>query len=260
MRNLKALCVLGAAACLFSTASIASAMTVHSASGLNDEGEAISAQAQLSISGDLLTLTLQNTSAATLRPSSLLTSYYFDVISGAGVRPELELVSATGDVWETSRKDPDVLKQGGADLIARDKKDNTWLFRSFEGVADPFQGFGVSTVGNSDLDPINFNGSIVGGMDYGIYVDEVISQNLNKRLLVKDSVTFVFSGVAGYANSDILSAAAFGFGTSPETILGERPPSEIPPAGVVPEPLTMALFGFGAAGMAGYVRRRIGNR
>ena len=217
----------------------------------------VSVQSELTISGGTLTVKLSNTSSsASLNPADLLTSYYFDIVNASGVRPNLQLSSATGDVWLTSQTQDDVLTVANADLSPRmNKKDDTWQFISLDGSAPLNLGFGVGTVGNSDLSGNNFNGSIVGGMDYALYAGDVSTRNLDGRLLVKDSITFTFTGVSGFDEGDISPDYVFGLGTSPETLFETPPDSQIPPV-VVPEPLTLGLFGLGVVGMGSYIRRR----
>jgi len=60
----------------------------------------VSFDALFDITGDTLTLTLTNTSStASLNPDDTLSSFYFDIMNGSNVRPDLVYVSATGSVY-----------------------------------------------------------------------------------------------------------------------------------------------------------------
>jgi len=112
----------------------------------------------------------------------------------------------------------DSLQTVGANLMAFNAGDNTWQLKSFNPGSNPFNGFGVGTVGNSGLNPNGFNGNITGGMDYSIYAGDVTTSNLDNRLLVKNCITFVFSGLTGYSESHIGGNSAFGLGTAPDSL------------------------------------------
>ena len=214
---------------------------VQTVTGFSGVGTPVSFHANLSIAGDILTIQLYNDSTQSLAPADVLSSYYFDIVNGSNARPTMTYQSATGDVWLTSRTHPDVLQQANANLMALAPGDNTWQFRTMNNALNPFLGFGLGTVGNSSLAPNNFNGNIVGGLDYSIYAGDVTTQNLNNTLLVKDHITFTFSGLTGFSEADISPRAAFGLGTAPDSMI------------TVPEPTTLALI---AAGGAAVLRRR----
>lgn len=236
--------------------------------GTNAAG--LSARATFTVDpGDsnVLRLLLENTSVSpTMAPSELLTSVYFNVLSGTttGTTAPLTYQSASGQVYLALRTMADKPATyvpppppGGtvtypaiptpSNLKAVNPGDNTWQFR--DGMAlvasEPPLAFGVGTVGNSSLSPNNFNGNIVGGRDFGIYVGDVTTQNLNNDLLVKDSANFAFAGFGGFDLSQISPHAVFGFGTGPDCII------------TVPEPGTLSLAAFGLlAGLLTMRRRR----
>ncbi|MHC5174052.1 MAG: PEP-CTERM sorting domain-containing protein, partial [Planctomycetota bacterium] len=116
--------------------------------------------------------------------------------------------------------------------------DGTWQFVDFGAEMLPptinnvTGGFGLGTVGNGAVDN-NFNGSVVGTVDYSIYAPPIDTANLNNVELVRDSATFTFTGVSGYTEADIVDLYAFGLGTAPDSLL-------------IPEPATMALLGMGS--------------
>ena len=230
-----------------------SATLIHTWSGtLPSTSVEASVQAEFTISGDLLTVVLTNTSmslapaSSTLNPADLLTSLYFDIENSLGDRPTLTYVSATGDVYMAAQTTTDALVASDADLMAVDPGDDTWQFKS--GLALPVGGdlltFGIGTAGNSGLDPNGFNGNIVGGFNYGIYAGDISTHNLDGTLLVKETATFRFTGVGGFTEADISSTGLFGFGTEPETVTS------------TPEPGTFAMVGLGLLAMNRVGRRR----
>ncbi len=210
------------------------ATIIQHVEGVSVTGDSVILESQLTISGDILTVRLSNFSmTASNSPDDLLSSYYFDIYNSIGQRPELVLLSATGDVYLTNQTSADTLQTADADLKAVDKKDYTWYFSTFNSAANPYLGFGVGTVGNSTMTN-NFPGNIVGGMDYSIYAGDVATQSLDDRLLVLNSITFTFSGLTGFTESDVLNSAAFGLGTAPESTLM-----------FIPEPSTLTILAGG---------------
>jgi len=238
-----------AVAVMLYAAAPSGASVIQAVEGFSSLGTPVSFQAELTIAENTLTVVLENTSTVTSSaPSDLLSSYYFDIIK-SGSRPTLTYVSASGDVWLTAKAAADVLQTAGANLKAVIAGDGTWAFNNTCNAAlNPFLGFGVGTVGNNSppyLIPTanTFNGSIVDGLNYSIYAGDVTTQNLHDKLLVKGPVTFTFSGVSGFSESDISSSFAFGMGTAPDGLMG-------------PEPATLAFLGFGAMGLLARRRRK----
>lgn len=212
----------------------ATATVVFVAEGVSAKGVDVRFEADLTIAGDTLTIVLRNNSPAdSLNPDDLLGSFYFDIVNGDGIRPALMYESATGDTYKGVRNGADVLIETNADLKAVAAGDGSWQFKTFDDAFSPFLGFGLGTVGNSNLSPNGFNGNIVGNLNFAIYKGEITTQPLtNPNVLVKDNAVFTFSGVAGFSEADIASAFAFGLGTSPDSLL-------------TPEPTTMILLGLG---------------
>ncbi|MEN6384434.1 MAG: PEP-CTERM sorting domain-containing protein [Phycisphaerales bacterium] len=234
-----ALCLL---TLLFST--FASATIIHQTQGMSDTGDSIIFESRLTIDQDLLTLQLFNFSPLTSNsPDDLLSSYFFDIYNSIGQRPELVLISARGDVYQTNKKSADKLQTASADLKAVKSNDNTWIYKPMNPAYNPYLGFAVGTVGNGNLNPNGFPGNIVGAIDYSIYTGDIATQSLSNKLLVKDSLTFTFSGLTGFAESDISNYFMFGMGTKPDTILLN-----------IPEPATLIILGLG--GTVLFVRKR----
>lgn len=216
---------------------------------------------------DVLRLLLENTSAKpTMAPSELLTSVYFNVLSKTttGSPAPLTYKSASGQVYLTDKTNADTAatyappppKNGTvtkppiptpSNLKAVDRGDNTWQFRDGMSLValQPPLAFGVGTVGNNSLNPNNFNGSIVGGGDFGIYVGDVTTQNLDNTLLVRNAANFAFAGFKGFTLSQVSPHVVFGFGTGPECVIS------------VPEPATAWLA---AVGLLTALAVRAGNR
>ncbi|MHC4428994.1 MAG: XDD4 family exosortase-dependent surface protein, partial [Planctomycetota bacterium] len=187
----------------------AGATIVHDVSGVSSEGVAVSFEAQLTITGDNLTIVLINDSPVdSLNLADLLSSYYFDIVDALDNRPTLSYTSATGDVYLADKDAADTLQTAGADLRALAPGDNTWQYREMDPAFVPRLGFGVGTVGNSDLDPNNFQGNIVGAIDFSIYKGDITTQNLDGKLLVKETATFTLSGLTGFTEDDISRRAA----------------------------------------------------
>ncbi len=222
-----------------------------------------------------LNLLLQNTStAATIAPAGLLTSFYFGAYSGttSGSAPGLTYVSGSGQVYQPVKNGGDVpgvyvppasaggsgtftpFASGLSNLVATKKGDDTWQFRSGLSLvaSEPPLNFGIGTAGNNSLTPNNFNGDVVGGNDFGISVGDASTQNLQSvGLLVRQSAWFRFAGFTApaWTIGNIPNHAVFGLGSGPDVIIS------------VPEPGTMPLAAIGVvAAMGAWLRRRIAMR
>ncbi len=198
------------------------------------------------ITGDVLTIVFYNTSPVhSQNPSDVCASYYFDIYNGANVRPVLTYQSATGNVWLANKNNPDTLQTANANLKAVASGDHTWQFKNMNAAQSPFLGFGLGTVGNNDLTPNDFMVNIVGNIDYSLYAGDVTTPNLNSKVLVKDHITFTFTGLTGFTEDDISPAFAVGLGTRPDSLL------------LTPEPATIVpLLGVSLFGLHRRVRRR----
>jgi hypothetical protein len=213
-------------------------------SGVSSSGVPVSCEAHLMIVGDTLTIVFYNTSTVhSQNPSDLCSSLYFDIYNGANVRPNLVYQSATGDVWHTNASSPDTLDTANANLKAVSPGDHTWQFKTMDPTQAPSLGFGLGTVRNNNLSPNDFNNSVVGTFDYSLYAGDVDTSGLNGKSLVKDHITFVFSGLTGFTNDDISHNFAIGLGRDADVVL-------------TPEPATFSLLlGLGLVGLRRRRRR-----
>ena len=211
--------------------------------GNSVEGTPIHVTADLSITGDELTINLANISgSSSLHPADVFTSFYFDLtkdVSGTISRPSLLSFSGLGELYEGVVGLSNDIPVGGP---GADDITSLWLARADMDVTKtPFLGLGIGTVGNSDLGPNNFPG--LGGLSAGIYAGEITTRNLTTNPatpLVKGLATFTlaFEDLSGYT---IGHRAAFGFGTAPDSIEVAVAP--------VPGAALLCLLGLGVAGI-----------
>ena len=218
---------------LFCIVSVSHATIECVASGTSAKGVDVAFEAELTLSGDFLTIVLTNSSPAdSLNPDDLLGSFYFDIVNADGIRPVLTYDSAVGDTYKGVKNGADTPIETDADLQAPGV-DGGWQAKEMDASFIPYAGFGIGTVGNSALSPNGFDGNIVGAIDFAIYTGEITTQSLtNPTHLVKETATFTFSGVDGYSEDDIADAFAFGLGTAPDSL-------------ITPEPATLVLLGMG---------------
>ena len=230
---------------LFSS-SASHADVFFNASGVSAKGVNVDFQAQLSVTGDVLDIFVRNVStAAILNPDDLLASFYFDIVDNSNNRPNLTNYVAKGDVYLSDKNESDTIQEVQADLAAINPGDGTWQHKTMSPSQTPNLGFGVGTVGNSTLTPNNFNGNIVGAINYSIFTGNITTTNLDNRLLVKDEVHFSFNGMTGFTEDDVVRKVVFGLGTGPDSLLI-----------AVPEPNTISfLLLYGGVG-ATMIRKR----
>jgi hypothetical protein len=231
----------------------ANASIVFSGFGYNQEAGAIaSGSAGFSISGDVLTLVLTNTTAGrTTAQGNALTGVTFDIKgpSGALTLTSFGLTDTTDKFWTSKTASNVVNSLAGS-----------WTSKLG---SNPLGEYGVATTG--------FNGRFKGGSislgkaspDYGIVSDGTFDgSNLPfggaKYPFVQNSLTFSFSGASGLNESKITNVILL-FGTSGTGIVSAIP--EVPPPASVatPEPATLTIWSLGALGcaIATYRRRRL---
>jgi hypothetical protein len=234
----------------------AEATLLIEASGLSSTGQIVAFEAGMTLAGDQLVIRLANVSPVDSRAAAdVLSSFYFDIVRG-GSRPTLVLDEARGfvfRVWGDRADEPEYytpqtyLKESDrlSDLVARADGDASWILGPMDAASQPFLGYGLGTVGNSGLAPNSFNPHIVGPpgkhmIDFAIYAGIDIDPVgvLNGSHLVQQGIEFRFTGVAGYAETDIVDLFAFGMGTGPDSVITISMPE---PNGMAPGlPLMLA--------------------
>ena len=227
----KRLALINALCLLFCLSIQTTYAVVFTKSGISGKGVPISFEADMTITGDFLTIILKNTSPVnSLNPDDALSSFYFDILDENDNRPTLTYLSAVGDIYTGNKSNPDVLQAANGNIKAVNAGDNSWMFKVMIDTQKPFLGFGIGTAGNANLAPNNFQGSIVDGINYSIYRNEVTTTNLDGLLLEKNTATFTFTGLTGFVASDIVPRVVFGLGTAPDSTM------------TVPEPATIGLL------------------
>jgi len=209
---------------------------VFPASGTSAAGNPVSFAATLSITGNTLSIRLDNTSPVdSTDAADVLASFYFDIVSGTS-RPTLTYQSASGFLYlvKSGTNDlpyfytPQTFTQASgtaSDIRALNNGDNSWQFRTMSVASQPNLGFGIGTVGNSVFSPNGFTPKVVGQgntmINFAIYRGGDIDPNgvLNDRYLVKNTATFTFTGVGGYTEANIVDKVVFGLGTGPDSTL-----------------------------------------
>jgi len=232
---------------LVSVARSASGAIMFSASGTSAAGNPVSFAATLGISGNTLTVQLDNTSPVdSADAADVLTSFYFDIQNGTN-RPTLSYTAASGFLYLVRRNAADLpyfytpqtyTPMSGmlSNIRALNNGDNSWQFRTLNSTSAPQLGFGIGTVGNNGLSPNGFTPQIVGQgntmINFAIYRGGDIDPIgvLDNKYLVKNNATFTFTGVSGYTEANIVGKVVFGMGTGPDSTLT-----------AVPEPGTIAI-------------------
>ncbi len=248
----------------------AMATVTFTVAGTSSAGNPVAFQADLAISGNLLTIDLFNTSPVdSVAPADVLSSFYFDIVQGGTARPTLGYLSASGTVWQVRQAANDLpydysppsvsgtavyqLATGtvphvASNLMATGVGDRTWQFRAMNSGSVPFLGFGIGTVGNSNFPGNGFNPQIVGPpgnsmIAFSIYRDGNIEpvNNLAGEFIVENRARFTFLGVCGFTEADIKQHAVFGLGTGPDSIIS------VPEHSTVGLALVAACGGLGLA-------------
>lgn len=270
------------AALLFATAASATTIT-FTESGTSAEGTPLTVSATLATAADAggpnnaLMITLRSFGAPSKHAADILTSFYFNIADpNDGVRPTLTYVSATGVAWEVragAANDtpvswtPQTWTPGSSapsNLVAVNDFDEGWQFKTISPPPNfPGLGFGIGTVGNSDIASFipgatgTFDGQVVRGVapgsmiNLGIYsvgsgsdIDPV--GVLDGSRLVRSEAVFRFTSdkdLDSLTQTWVQGNVTFGFGTNPDSVL-------------LPEPGTLAMLGSAGLVALGSLARR----
>ncbi len=203
---------------------------------------ALSADVNLSVVNGDLQIVLTNTSPDdVLIPTQVLTAVFFDLAGSPTLSPISALLNGSTVYFGPN---------GGPTGVGGE-----WAYGTDVSAFGTTFGYGLSSAGlgifgNSDflvgsnlVDPVAVN-----GLGYGITSagDNLLTGNkevTGNVPLIKNSVTFLLSGLTDFTEVPDISNIRFVYGTS----LSEQP---------VPEPGTFLLLGSGLIGFAGWGRKR----
>lgn len=254
--------LLGGLLALGSTISVnaSAAPITYIGSGTGPGGVAVSASAIFEIVGNNLTITLKNTSLENSGqdvPGSTLTGIFWDFVGNPILTPVSATVAA-GSIITGALCDPvscvNVTNVGGefgyqatplTGSADRGIASSGYLTTGLAGNIGNFNNglAGVDLDGPASLNGINF-GIISAASGYNP------NGGLSNDPVIRDTVTFVLTGVSGLTNNSI-SHVSFQYGTALEELnipgtIGDGGGS----TGNVPEPGTTALLGLGLLGLA----------
>lgn len=242
---------LPAAALLAAVAAPIQAVTV-SGTGAGVNGATLDAQATFEVSGDILTVTLTNIATADEQttdgqdtPGNTLTGLFFDF--GGTLIGQSATITA-GSLLQGSTCSTTLCTSTTTDVGGEFGFVTSWT-------GGPTADYGISSSGyiggaNTLFGGANLDNPLApNGINFGI-ISSLGTYNPNGGLagdpVIRDTVTFSFSGANGFTDADI-SNVSFQYGT------GFDEPNIIP---AVPVPAAVWLFGSGLLGLVGVARRK----
>jgi hypothetical protein len=244
----------------FAAAAPAHATLLFTGSG-TVAGNSVSAGATFAISGDTLTVTLQNTSGAnTLEaPGSTLTGFSFLIGGGSPTLTPLSAISPNA-IFDSAACD--VNSCGGTNVNVGGEWGYQASFSNGTLGVSGVEGIGSSGYIDTGLahDLGNFNGpdlespTSLDGIEFGVLSTNhgALNGGLSGQALIDDKVILTLLGVSGFSESDITDVTFF-YGT-PDAGLAGVPDA---PGTPVPEPASGALLAAGLVGLL-LLRGRVG--
>jgi hypothetical protein len=222
-------------------------------------GNSVSASAEFIISGNTLTVTLQNTSGANAleSPGSTLTGFSFLLGGGS---PTLTTVSAISPNTIVNAGDCNASSCGGTNVNVGGEWGYQSSFSNGTLGVSGVEGIGSSGYITTGLphDLGNFNGpdlqspASLDGIEFGVISANhgALNGGLTGQALIDDTVILTLSGVSGFSESQITDVTFF-YGTPDSGLTGVPDVPGVP----VPEPPSGALFAIGLLGL-GLLRAR----
>lgn len=210
-------------------------------------GNDVHVAANISITGDTLTIYLYNLADDTPTPADILTSFYFS-FDGDATPTLVSLNAATGPLWGDSGSDTywgdNLLTTNDPALtpeqiaaLNNTQKAPWWAAKTMNSTQNPYLDYGIGAAGNSNLTPNNFPQK--DGDNGGIIADiEIEGSNLvNNDPFVKEwasfDLLFAHDSLIGLS----VGEAVFGFGSEPKFLTP------------LPGAVLLGLLGLGVAGI-----------